>query len=189
MKTRFTVFLAIVMWGSSALVAQTVKVNWLEKAPFADYKLYAWKPSTSEASGFFTQFVKPDVDKEMTAKGLHKDSSGQKPDLFVTYHVQTQEAPDAKTTADGFDIGEDSWGLSDCWDGCGWGEQNDQTPTAHGTAPHNMAILTVDLADARTNKLVWRAQAAIDSVSSTQKGDEKQVEHAVERMFKKYPPK
>lgn len=109
--------------------------------------------------------------------------------MFVTYHVHTQEATEARTTLDGFEMGEDSWGASDCWDGCGCGERNDQTPTTHEAAPRNMAILTVDLADARTNKLVWRAQAAIDSVSPTQKGDEKQVEHAVERMFKKYPPK
>ena len=189
MRTKFTVFLAVLAWSSCGLFAQTVKVNWLEKAPFADYKSYAWKPSTSEASGFFTQFVKPDVDKEISAKGLQKESSGKKPDLFVTYHLHTQEATDARTTLDGFEMGEDSWGASDCWDGCGWGDHNDQTPSTHGAAPRNMAILTVDLADARTNKLVWRAQAAVDSVSPTQKGDEKQVEHTVERMFKKYPPK
>jgi hypothetical protein len=189
MQLRFTVFLAMVVWCSCDLFAQTVKVNWLAKAPFADYKSYAWKPSTSQASDFFTQFVKPDVDAQMSGKGLHKEEAGQKPDLFVTYHVQTQEAADAKTTADGFDVGEESWGASDCWDGCGWGEHNDRTPTTHGAAPRNMAILTVDLADAGTNKLVWRAQAAVDSVSPTQKGDEKQVEHAVQRMFKKYPPK
>lgn len=189
MKLPSPTALVLTLFFSCALSAQTVKVNWLVKAPFADYKAYAWRNSTSRASGFFTQFVKPDVDAQLAAKGLHKVPPAQKPDLFVTFHVHTLESPGSKTTADGFVVGEESWGASDCWDGCGWGEQNDNTPTTEAPAPRNMAILTVDLADARTNKLVWRAQAAVDNVAKTQKGDEKQVEHAVQRMFKKYPPK
>lgn len=181
--------LVLFLTVASALTAQTVKVNWLAKAPFADYKTYAWKEPSSQTTDFFTQWVKPDVDAQLAAKGFHKLGAGQKPDLWVAYHVHTQEEPDSKTTVDGFGVGGGGWGLSDCWDGCGWGENDDGSNNVMTRTPHMMAMLTVDLADTKTNKLVWRAQATVESVSKTEKGDEKQVEKAVERMFKKYPPK
>jgi hypothetical protein len=124
------------------------------------------------------------VEQQLAAKGIHKAAAGQKPDVFVAYHLQTQESPDSQTTLDGFAVGEE-WGLSDCSDGC-WGDDKNARTSP---LPRYMAILTVDIADARTNKLVWRAQAVVDSVAATQEGDEKQVERAVQRMFKKYPPK
>jgi hypothetical protein len=55
--------------------------------------------------------------------------------------------------------------------------------------PRTMGILTVDLYDVAKKHLVWRGQATVDSVSNSQKGDEKQTEKSVEKMFKKYPPK
>lgn len=175
--------------ASSGLVAQTARVNWLVSAPFKDYKTYAWKEPSTQGTDFFTQFVKPDVEAQLAAKGLQKLAAGENPDLFVAYHVQTQEEPDSASTKDGFAKGDDTWGLSECWDGCGWGEHDKPSPSTTTRTPRMMAILTVDLADVRTNKLVWRGQATVDSVSKTEKGDEKQVKTSVERMFKKYPPK
>ena len=40
----------------------------------------------------------------------------------------------------------------------------------------------------KRKELVWRGQATVDSISSTQKGDEKRVLSSVEKMFKQYPP-
>jgi hypothetical protein len=50
-----------------------------------------------------------------------------------------------------------------------------------------MGILTVDLVDAK--QMIWRGQATEDNISNTQKGDEKQVEKSVQKMFDRYPPK
>jgi hypothetical protein len=50
-------------------------------------------------------------------------------------------------------------------------------------------ILAVDLIDVKKKEMVWRGQATVDMFSNTQKGDEKQVEKSVEKMFKQYPPK
>jgi hypothetical protein len=55
--------------------------------------------------------------------------------------------------------------------------------------PRTMGILTVDLYDVAQKHLVWRGQATVDSVSNSQKGDEKQTQKSVEKMFKQYPPK
>jgi Domain of unknown function (DUF4136) len=189
MKPWRVVFLVLMWTIDSGVMAQTARVNWLVNAPFADYKTYSWKEPSAVKTDFFTQFVTPAVDAQLAAKGIKKAGAGQKPDLWVAYHVQTQESPDSEATLDGFGVGPDKWGLSDCWDGCGWGEHDNHSNDVSALAPHMMAILTLDLADARKMKLVWRGQAIVDSVSSSQRRDEKQVEKAVEKMFKKYPPK
>jgi hypothetical protein len=47
------------------------------------------------------------VDAELTKKGLQKVPAGQNPDIYVYYHVVTQEVFDSTTTDDGFGWGSD----------------------------------------------------------------------------------
>jgi len=55
--------------------------------------------------------------------------------------------------------------------------------------PREILILTVSMADAKNKMLVWRGQATVENVSSSEKGDEKQTRQCVQKMFKSYPPK
>jgi hypothetical protein len=48
-----------------------------------------------------------------------------------------------------------------------------------------MGILAVDIGDVKRKELVWRGQATVDSISDTQKGDEKQVLQSIKKI---YPP-
>ena len=175
-NTRVLTLLCAILIASPAF-AQTVKVNWNQSAPFSDYKTYAWKVGTSQANSIYASWVKPDVDRQLSAKGLTLASGNQKPDVYVTYHLQTQEVLDAVTTDDGFGPG---WG----WGG---GPYSDTAVTTEH--PRTLGILTVDLYDVAQKHLVWRGQATVDSVSNSEKGDEKQTEQSVQKMFKKYPPK
>jgi len=167
-----------------AAPAQTVKVNWQTGAPFSDYRTYAWKTDQKEANSFYEQWIKPDVDAQLAAKHLTKLSADQKPDLIVVYHLKTQELWDATTTTDGFGWGSGPWGMWGGWGG--WGDDTEFSRTSEH--PRTMAILTVDVVDANKKELVWRGQAVVESVSNTQKGDEKQVAKSVEKMFKQFPP-
>jgi hypothetical protein len=169
---------------TTAVVPQTVKVNWQASAPFSDYRTYAWKADQNEANSFYEQWVKPDVDAQLAAKHLSKVTADQKPDLIVLYHLRTQEMLDATTTTDGFGWGPGRWRIWGGWGG--WGDDTEFSTTSE--RPRMMAILTVDLVDANKKELVWRGQATVDSVSNTQKGDEKQVSKSVEKMFKQFPP-
>src|SRR5271156_747402 len=98
--------------------AQTVKVNWNQAAPFSDYKTYAWKLGTSQANSIYASWVKPDVDAQLAAKGLALASGNQTPDIYVTFHLQTQEVMDAVTTDDGLGPGW-GWGAARGGDGGG----------------------------------------------------------------------
>jgi|SRR5271156_525960 hypothetical protein len=191
MKNMRVLTLLCAILISTPAFAQTVKVNWNQAAPFSDYKTYAWKTGPSQANSFYASWVKPDVDKQLAAKGLTLASGNQNPDIYVTFHLQTQEVLDAVTTDDGFGPswgwGGGPWGVYGGWGGWGGGPYSDTAVTTE--QPRTMGILTVDLYDVAQKHLVWRGQATVDSVSNSQKGDEKQTEQSVQKMFKQYPPK
>jgi hypothetical protein len=165
---------------ATGALAQTVKVNWQIDAPFADYRTYAWKESDNEGGPFYQQWTAKDVDTVLSEKGLRRLAEGENPDLYVYYHLITQEVIDSTTTDDGFGWGAGRWGG---WGG--WGGPDSQTEAR----PRTIGTLAVDLIDVKKKEMVWRGQATVDMVANTQKGDEKQIQESVEKMFKQYPPK
>jgi hypothetical protein len=181
-KFAMAVTLCSLLAGTEAL-AQTVKVNWQTTAPFADYQTYAWKQSKNEGSTFYRQWVEKDVDAVLAEKGLHRVAEDEHPDLYVYYHMVTQEVMDSITTDDGFGWGGGRWGRWGGWGG--WGPDIAQTEAK----PRMMGILAIDLIDVKRKQMVWRGQATEDSISNAQSGDEKQVQKSVEKLFKQYPPK
>ena len=179
--------------GSIPANAQTVKVNWRMSAPFASYKTYTWQDPKNPGMPFYGQWVKPDVLAELSAKGLKPAAAGQTADLLVTYHIQGQEVMDAtsNTDVDGFGLGQGPWGGGWGWYGGwgGWGVGPEDATTFTSEHPREILILTVSMADAKNKMLVWRGQATVENVSSSEKGDEKQTRQCVQKMFKSYPPK
>ncbi len=173
--------------------AQTVKVNWRQQAPFADYKTYSWVSPKGQENSFYGQFVRPNVDQELQKKGLTKMPQSQPHDLDVVYNFVTQEVMDSTTTSDGFGWGGGPWGgVWGGWGGWGgWGMGMDMGPDFSTTEerPRTMGILSVDLVDDKHKQLVWRGQATEDSVSNSQKGDENQVKKSVDKMFEHFPPR
>lgn len=182
----FSILLAL----SLPAFGQTIKVNWQTRAPFADYRTFAWLKSKREGDHFYKQWVVQDVNKDLESKGLREVSLNQHPDLFLIYHELTKQVMDSTTMDDGFGWGGGPWGGWGGWGGWGMGMGMGMGPDiAWNTAePRSMGILTVDLVDANHKKLVWRGQATVDAVSNKQAGDEKQVLKSVQKMFKQYPP-
>ena len=177
---------------AAPVFAQSIKVNWKQGASFSGYKTYAWKITPQEAKSIYVSWVQADVNAQLAAKGLALAAAGAKPDLYVAYHLTTQEMIDATTTTDGDGFGGWGWGVGPwgAWGGWGgWGIGAGFPDEAVTTeSPRTLGIMTVDLYDVNQKKLVWRGQATVDSVSNSQSGDEKQVKNSVVKMFKKYPP-
>ena len=95
---------------AASAFGQTVKVNWHVQTPFENFHTYMWKSSKKEGAAFYTQWVHKDVDREMASKGLHQVAANQNPDLYIYYHMVTQEVMDSTTTDDGFGWGGGGWG-------------------------------------------------------------------------------
>jgi Domain of unknown function (DUF4136) len=176
------------------LCAQTVKVNWQTGAPFSTYKTFAWRAPQKPGLPFYGAWVKADVIAELNSKGLTQAGPGQTPDVIATYHITGQQVLDAtsNTDYDGFDAGPGPWGGGWGWYG-GWGGwgglETGEATTFTSTSPREMVILTIDLADAKQKKLIWRGQATVENASNSEKGDEKQTKSCVQKLFKSYPPK
>jgi hypothetical protein len=182
MRSYFPVILAgFILTVASSAFAQTVKVNWQTHASFANYHTYAWRPTKHPGSHFYRQWVEKDVDGELAQKGLRRVEASQHPDLYVYYHMVEQEVMDSTTIDDGFGGGGGRWGHWGGWGGMGMEMETD-------TQPRMMGMLAVDMGDVKKKELVWRGQATVDSISETQKGDEKQVLQSIKKMFKQYPP-
>jgi len=191
-KSTAPVWALFFLLSTGLAYGQTVKVNWQNRAPFSDYRTYAWKNSKNEGAHFYRQWVEKDVDAELMQKGLKKVSTGQTPDIYIYYHIVGQEVMDSTTTDDGFGWGGGGWGFSGGWGG--WGDEGgmamggmDMSQTE--AQPRMMGILSVDIVDVKKKQLIWRGQATTDTISNTQKGDEKQVLKSIDKMFKQYPPK
>lgn len=181
-RRPLTVVLAWLLLGVSGALAQTVKVNWQERAPFADYRTYAWRIGRREGADFYKQWVVKYVDAELAQKGLRRVHADENPDLYVYYNIVTQEVMDSTTVDDGFGWGRGPWRWWGGWGGFG----PDIAETT--VQPRVMGILSIDLIDVKRRQFVWRGQATVDSISNKQKGDEKQVQKSVEKMFKQFPP-
>lgn len=186
-RLRAAALLCLIVFGLP-VYAQTVKVNWRTGAPFGSYKTYAWQDSKNPSLPFYGQWVKSDVLAELASKGLTAVAAGQTPDVIVTYHIQGQEliGTTSNTDGDGFGWGG-GWGWYGGWGG--WGPFDEDSTTFTSEHPHDILMLTISMADAKTKALVWRGQAAVDNPSNSQKGDEKQTKQCVQKLFKDYPPK
>jgi hypothetical protein len=182
---------AVLLSTTLCALGQTIKVNWQNRAPFHDYKTYAWRTSKNEGAHFYKQWVRKDVNAELAQKGLREVSVNQKPDLYIYYHIVGQEVMDSTTMDDGFGWGGmgGGWGMYGGWGGWGgWGGGMGPDMAQTTAEPRMMGILAVDMIDVNRKQLVWRGQATTDDISDTQKGDEKQVLKSVDKMFKQYPP-
>ena len=160
MRLRLLVPIACVLLATITY-AQKVTFDSNPSAPFASYKTYAWTQGTPVPESLMEQRIHEGVAAQLAAKGLTPTNAT--PDLFVATHAVTQEHPEL--IVNGF-----GWGLGG----------------AASVQQYTVGTLVVDLYDAKTRQMVWRA-VATDSVSSKPQKNAEHINKAIEKMFAKYP--
>ena len=166
---------ASLLIASACLLFASVRTDYDKKADFSKYHTYSWigvKASNSIWQGRITQAV----DSALAAKGWSKVPSGG--DAAVSAIGKTSEKDTMETFYDGFP----GWGWRAGWWGGGMGMSTTQV------VPERVGTLTVDVFDGNTKQLIFRGQAT-DSLSSNADKNDKKMEHSVEDMFKKFPPR
>jgi hypothetical protein len=115
------------------------------------------------------------VDETLAGRGYQKLTDGT-PDFLVGYHVALQGRMDATTVNTYYGYG---WGP---WYGAAYGNTY--------TRYYEQGSLVIDIVDARQRRLVWRgtAEAEVDRSGSQERRDS-QLREAINRIFKKFPPK
>ena len=178
MKLPEKLFVAILLLllGAVSISAQKVSVGSDPGVDLTKYKTYSWAQQTASINPLISQMIISAIDTELAAKGLTKVNSD--PELTVVVFGSTESdmhvsnpswAPSLNSLTTGVVVGSQSFLVT------------------KGT-------LVVDIADAKTTKSVWRAQAT-QTLDHGPTGDrakdaktvEKPIKKAVQKMFKQFP--
>lgn len=155
-------------WG------QKVNVDFDKEANFASFKTYTWAEGTPAKNPLMDQRIRDGIDKQLAAKGVQKAEASANPDLVVLYHA----AVGTETQLNTMNTGGYGWGYR-------WGGGMGTSTTTVEKIP--VGQLTVDIGDTKTKKLLWMGNAS-DTLSDKPEKNEKKINNALEKMFKKFPP-
>jgi hypothetical protein len=167
MKAKIVFCALVVCLASSLAMAQQVSVNYNHEANFSQYHTYAWGSNNKNAiqNSILAQVAQQDIEAAMSAKGLQKVQESQNPDLVLTASGGEREQ-----------TSYNAWGMRGIGGGMG------------GISPEQNVITTmvVSLYDTKKQELVWRGIAQ-DTLSNNGNKNQKEVNNAVNKMFKQWP--
>ena len=175
MQRGFRIGLAVL--GISLLtcgvaVAQDVKSQAMPGTDFSKYHTYKWV--TVEGAKYPNQImdaeIKQAIDGQLATKGLSKVESDPA-DLYISYQVAVQQS----TQWNAYGTGGFRWG---------GGMASAQQSTI------NTGTLVLDFYDPATKTLVWTGSATKTlNPSSNQEKNQKNLNNAMAKLLKNYPPK
>jgi hypothetical protein len=174
MKNRLS-YLTAVLLTSSCLVYAAIHTDYDHKADFGKYHTYSWI-GVNAGNSLWQDRITSAVDQALGAKGWTKVASGG--DAAVSAFGRTTEKDTMETFYDGFP----GWGWRARWWGGGMGMSTTEV------IPERVGNLTVDVFDGTTKQLIFRGEAS-DTLSIKVDKNDKKMEHSVDEMFKKFPPR
>jgi hypothetical protein len=168
-KPSLSLLVALVLFATLHSAAQKTNVDWDHNiTDFSKYRTYAWvKPLRTTSNPLMDQRIVAAVDAQLAEKGLRKVEAGA--DVLVTYNAGLRQERSAIAS-----------GMGGWRRGGGMGRIDPVT--------ENIGTLVVDISDGKSKNLIWRGLAT-DTLSDQSEKNTKKIEKAVEKMFKKYPPK
>jgi hypothetical protein len=164
--------LIVTLLAGSAALAQDVTTNSMPGTDFTKYHTYKWV--TIQGATYPNQIVdaqiKNSIDSQLASKGLTK-TDGDKADLYIGY----QASVDKEKQWNAYGTGGLRWG---------GGMANASSSTI------SVGTLVLDMYDPSTKQLVWtgRATKTIDPNASQEKR-QKNLDKAMQKLLKNYPPK
>ena len=156
--------------------------DWDEDADFTRYQTYTWlevplpEPTNAaqakQQSPLVAKRIHADINNELKAKGLHEvEEDG---DLVVVYYLGAKHM---------LEVQQNTYSRMDVWADYAVGGALNTTEVTEGR-------IIIDLIDGGTKKLVWRGQAENTSrEDATQQQRNETIDKAIEKVFRKYPPK
>src|SRR5258708_1158485 len=174
MRQKLSLFLlGIALFSGAASLNAQVKTDYDHSANFASYKTYSWI-KVQAGDSLWNDRIRQDVDAQLAAKGWTKvDSNG---DAAVSAFRSTQDRQTLETFYDGFGGG---------WRWRGFGGTSLSTTTTEVTKVGNVVV---DVFDARTQKLLWRANDTKNLSSNADKNIQN-LQKDINNLFKHFPPK
>jgi Domain of unknown function (DUF4136) len=177
-------FTALAVLAIGAAMAQDVRYNFDKKTDFSKFKTYKWVEikDASKFNSLVDQDIKQAVDAQLATKGLTK-TDADNADLLIGYQGAVGQEKQ-------FSSYNSSWGYGPGWGGGGWYGGG---PTSGWTTGQTSTIyvgqIAIDMYDSANKDLVWRGTVSktIDPKAKPDK-QEKNLNKAMAKLFKKYPP-
>jgi hypothetical protein len=174
--------LAVLLLFSGGAFCQDVRYNFDKDIDFSKFKTYEWVEikGATKPDDLTDKQIKAAVDAQLAQKGLTKVTDNA--DLYLGY--QTAIGSEKQFTS--YNMG--GWGYGPGWYGGGWytggGVTTGQTSTIYN------GQLVVDMYNPQGHDLIWRGVASktLDPKAKPDKR-EKNLNKALTKLFKNYPPK
>jgi hypothetical protein len=178
---RLTALLVVFGLLAGGAYGQKVSVTYVKSTDFSKYKTYAWKPGHTLGKSqilpmeLIDQTVLSTIRPIIAAKGLKEVTTN--PDVYVTYFVSLTQKSEVGPM-DSFDtFGQLGYQASDAFV-APWNESM--------VTSYRKGILLLDVIDARTSALVWRAHC---KRATDQPRDPKgALENAITKALSDFPP-
>jgi hypothetical protein len=165
-------FTAAILALGTIVLAQNVSYDLDKSADFSRFKTYTWVRGTNLSDELNHARIINAVNAQLALKGLTKVERNGNPDVLVAYHAS-------------FDRDLQINGFSSGWGGYRFGGMRSGTAR---TEEILNGTLIVDIVNASTRTIVWRATATKDiDVKANPEKREKNINKTVEKLFKSYP--
>jgi hypothetical protein len=171
--TRLTTYGAFMMVLLGSAFGQHIQTDFDHRANFSRYKTYSWQ-EVKASNSLWDDRIKDAVNAQLAAKGWTQVDNGA--DVAIVAIKTTQTEKTLQTFYDGLGGG---------WRWRGFGGFGESTTTEQD---YKEGTLVVDMYDASTKQLIWRASAE-DMLSDKAEKNEKNLDKGVAKMFKSFPPR
>ena len=177
--------IVLLLLAASSALGQDVRYNFDKNTDFSKYKTYKWVPikDAAKVNDLVDKQIKDSLDAQLAQKGLTK-VDGETADLLIGYQAGVgQEKQFTSYSSD--------WGYGGGWYRGGWyGGAGGMSTTTGQTSTIYVGQLAVDMYDPGQKSLVWRGLASktIDAKAKPEK-QQKNLDKAVAKLMKNYPPK
>jgi hypothetical protein len=188
MKKYLRLFLPLVM-VAPAVVAQEVNTDYDRSADFSRYHTFAWKTPRIGNGLAGDEFLERRLENAFTTQLMKKGlepARGERPDVYLVYRANAQVRQQVSSYPSfgyrGYGYGWRRYGWGPGW---GWGGPWERDVIVSN---YLQGSYVIDMVDARTNRLVWRAYAENTGSKVTDLTKEKSIEKIAEKAMKKFPP-
>ena len=159
-----------------AAAAQDVRTDFDHQIDFGQFHTYSWSRVHTD-NPLWEPRIQRAVDEELQAKGWQRVDSGGQVSITAMGAVHNQQEYHT---------------FYNNMDGWGWGRFGGGFPGGYGDATttvdnERIGTLIIDLYDTGDKQLIWRSVAR-DTLSDNPEKNEKKLQKAVDKMFKKFPP-
>jgi hypothetical protein len=160
-----------VAFGACIAIGQDVRHNSMPGVDFSKYHSYKWVniEGAAHPNQIVDAEIKQSIDSQLASKGLTK-TEGDKADLYIGYQVAVNQ--------------EKQW---NAW-GTGRGFGGGMGSATQSTI--NVGSLVLDMYDPGAKQLVWTGTVTkAIAPSGSQEKNEKNLNKAMEKLLKGFPPK